>query len=51
MPPRGLPTVIAHQDIEVYLGRYAGLMLYLKEMDENVYGRLCAVCKNVVSVK
>ncbi|KIK07465.1 hypothetical protein K443DRAFT_673379 [Laccaria amethystina LaAM-08-1] len=42
MPPRGLPTVIAHQDIEVYLGRYAGLMLYLKEMDENVYGRLCA---------
>lgn len=42
IPPRGLPTVVAHQEIEVYLGRYAGLMLYLKEMDENVYGRLCA---------
>ncbi|KAJ6509372.1 exocyst complex component Sec3-domain-containing protein [Mycena vitilis] len=38
----GKPTVIMHQDIEQYLGRYAGLMLYLKEMDEKVYAKLCA---------
>jgi hypothetical protein len=37
------PTIIQHQDIEEYLGRYCGLMLYLKEMDEAIYGRLCAV--------
>ncbi|KXN85680.1 Exocyst complex component 1 [Leucoagaricus sp. SymC.cos] len=36
------PVIIQHQDIEEYLGRYCGLMLYLKEMDEAVYGRLCA---------
>lgn len=40
---RGRPTLISHQDVEDYLGRYAGLMLYLKEMDESVYGKLCAV--------
>lgn len=36
------PLVAQHQTIEAYLGRYAGLMLYLKEMDESIYGRLCA---------
>ncbi|KAL0578603.1 hypothetical protein V5O48_003394 [Marasmius crinis-equi] len=36
------PTMIPHEDLETYLGRYSGLMLYLKEMDESVYGRLCA---------
>lgn len=40
---RSRPTIIQHRDIETYLGRYAGLMLYLKEMDEKVYGKLCAV--------
>ncbi|KAJ6627091.1 exocyst complex component sec3 subunit [Mycena sp. CBHHK59/15] len=39
---RSRPTVIMHQDIEQYLGRYAGLMLYLKELDEKVYAKLCA---------
>lgn len=29
--------------MESYLGRYAGLLLYLKEMDETVYSKLCAV--------
>lgn len=29
--------------METYLGRYAGLILYLKEMDEGVYSKLCAV--------
>lgn len=42
---RGRPTIIPHQALEAYLGRYAGLMLYLKEMDESVYGRLCAVSR------
>ncbi|XP_006453994.1 hypothetical protein AGABI2DRAFT_61670 [Agaricus bisporus var. bisporus H97] len=42
-PKRGSrQTIIQHQDIEEYLGRYCGLMLYVKEMDEAVYGRLCA---------
>ncbi|KAF8973564.1 exocyst complex component Sec3-domain-containing protein [Flammula alnicola] len=36
------PTAIPHTDLEAYLGRYAGLMLYLREMDENVYSKLCA---------
>ncbi|KAJ7487422.1 exocyst complex component Sec3-domain-containing protein [Mycena galericulata] len=39
---RGRPRIVLHQDIEQYLGRYAGLMLYLKEMDEKVYAKLCA---------
>ncbi|KAF9015545.1 exocyst complex component, sec3 subunit [Cyathus striatus] len=38
----GRLVIVQHQDIETYLGRYAGLMLYLKEMDESIYGRLCA---------
>lgn len=32
-----------HKQLEQYLGRYGGLMLYLKEMDEATYGKLCAV--------
>jgi len=33
-----------HKTLEKYLGRYSGLILYLKEMDEAVYAKLCAVC-------
>lgn len=40
---RGQPTAVAHNSLEEYLGRYAGLMLFLKEMDEPVYAKLCAV--------
>lgn len=40
----GKPRLLPHKDLEVYLGRYSGLMTYLKEMDEKVYGKLCAVC-------
>ncbi|THV06009.1 exocyst complex component sec3 subunit [Dendrothele bispora CBS 962.96] len=36
------PTIVPHSEWETYLGRYSGLMLYLKEMDEGVYGKLCA---------
>ncbi|KAG7450696.1 uncharacterized protein BT62DRAFT_927969 [Guyanagaster necrorhizus] len=39
---RGRPTIKPHTDLENYLGRYSGLMLYLKEMDEAVYAKLCA---------
>jgi hypothetical protein len=39
---KGRPTILNHLDMEQYLGRYAGLMLYLKEMDEGVYAKLCA---------
>jgi len=45
----GRPGVVNHQDKEQYLGRYAGLMLYLKEMDEGVYGKLCAVRHSFVT--
>ncbi|KAF4605051.1 hypothetical protein EYR40_003834 [Pleurotus pulmonarius] len=38
---RGRPTLLPHKSMEDYLGRYAGLMLYLKEMDEIMYGKLC----------
>jgi exocyst complex component 1 len=40
---KGRPSILNHIDMEQYLGRYAGLMLYLKEMDEGVYAKLCAV--------
>jgi len=40
---RGRLSLIKHDDMEGYLGRYAGLMLYLKEMDEGLYAKLCAV--------
>ena len=33
-----------HKTLEKYLGRYSGLILYLKEMDEGLYAKLCAVC-------
>jgi hypothetical protein len=35
--------IAQHQGMESYLGRYAGLILYLKEMDESIYAKLCAV--------
>jgi len=35
--------VISHSDLEKYLGRYSGLMLYLREMDESAYGKICGV--------
>jgi hypothetical protein len=41
--PRGRPVVIGHQEMEAFLGRYSGLLLYLREMDEPMYARLCGV--------
>lgn len=40
---RGRPKLKLHTELETYLGRYSGLMLYLKEMDEGVYEKLCVV--------
>jgi hypothetical protein len=40
---RRRPVIANHQSMESYLGRYAGLLLYLKEMDEAVYSKFCAV--------
>lgn len=39
----GKPMIVPHTEFEEYAGRYSGLLLYLKEMDEAVYGKLCAV--------
>lgn len=41
-------TIKEHKDVEVYLGRYSGLILYLKEMDEVSYAKLCAVRATLV---
>jgi hypothetical protein len=40
---RGRLVVIGHQKVEVFLGRHSGLLLYLREMDEPMYTRLCGV--------
>jgi len=40
---RARPSLKSHEELERYLGRYAGLVLYLKEMDESLYAKLCAV--------
>lgn len=37
-------SMVEHKTLEKYLGRYSGLILFLKEMDEAVYAKLCAVC-------
>ncbi|KAH9937263.1 exocyst complex component Sec3-domain-containing protein [Fomitopsis serialis] len=40
--PQGRPSLMNHRTMEIYLGRYSGLLLYLKDMDEGVYAKLCA---------
>lgn len=45
---RGRFTLLDRKEMENYLGRYSGLILYLKEMDEGAYARLCAVCAPLV---
>ena len=36
-------VLLDHGPIETYLGRYVGLILYMKEMDESKYSKVCAV--------
>ena len=42
-PMRGRVTIKDHRNFESYLERYRGLLLYLKEMDESAYAKICAV--------
>ncbi|CAL1695070.1 unnamed protein product [Somion occarium] len=39
---RGRPSLQDHLELEKILGRYSGLMLYLKELDESIYAKICA---------
>lgn len=48
-PSRGRPVIKSHQGMEAYLGRYAGLLLYLKEMDESIYSRFCGAYFSTIS--
>ncbi|KAF9479714.1 exocyst complex component, sec3 subunit [Pholiota conissans] len=41
-PPGPRPTALLHDELEAYLSRYIGLLLYMREMDENIYSKLCA---------
>ncbi len=40
---RNRREIKSHKDLESHLDRYSGLILYMKEMDESTYGKLCAV--------
>lgn len=37
-------SIVDHKALEKYLGKYSGLILYLREMDEATYAKICAVC-------
>ncbi|KAH9969098.1 exocyst complex component Sec3-domain-containing protein [Russula dissimulans] len=39
---RGRSEIKNHKDLESHLDRYSGLILYMKEMNEVAYGKLCA---------
>ncbi|PCH33938.1 hypothetical protein WOLCODRAFT_135407 [Wolfiporia cocos MD-104 SS10] len=39
---KGRPSLKDHSKMEDYLSRYSGLILYVKEMDEGIYAKLCA---------
>ncbi|CAE6460065.1 unnamed protein product [Rhizoctonia solani] len=41
---RTQPTLHPHTPMEKYLNKYSGLILYLREMDESRYSKVCAVC-------
>lgn len=42
---RRSPILRPHKELEDYLGKYCGLMLYLREMDEDKYAKICAVSR------
>lgn len=39
--PQSRSEFVSHRELEDHLGRYSGLILYLKEMDESIYAKLC----------
>jgi exocyst complex component 1 len=44
----GGSQIKSHKDLENHLDRYGGLVLYMREMDEVTYGKLCAVRVSVL---
>jgi hypothetical protein len=36
--------------MEAFIGRYSGLVLYTREMDENAYSKICAVRFDLISL-
>ncbi|KAG9013462.1 hypothetical protein FRB94_002536 [Tulasnella sp. JGI-2019a] len=38
---KGQSGLRPHKELEEYLGKYCGLMLYLREMDEDRYSKIC----------
>lgn len=34
----------SHSEMEAYIARYGGLVLYTRDMDEKAYAKICAVC-------
>jgi hypothetical protein len=46
----GRPEIKSHKDLENHLDRYSGLVLYMKEMDEVTYGKLCAAYFSAASL-
>lgn len=45
---KGRLVIRDHKPMEIYLGRYCGLMLYMKEMDETKYSKICAVSSSSI---
>ncbi|KAF8330358.1 exocyst complex component Sec3-domain-containing protein [Cantharellus anzutake] len=43
------PTLPSHEKMELYIGRYSGLILYMREMDETKYSKVCATYYSVSS--
>ena len=48
---RGRVSLKDHRNFETYLERYHGLLLYLKEMDETAYAKICAVSTRLVGYR
>jgi len=43
------PSLPSHSEMEAFIGRYSGFVLYTREMDENAYSKICAVRLDLVS--
>ncbi|GAA94093.1 uncharacterized protein L969DRAFT_93478 [Mixia osmundae IAM 14324] len=43
------PKLLPHTQLEAYLGRYCGLMLFVKEIDDQRYSQICASYFTAVS--
>jgi hypothetical protein len=37
------PTLPSHENMEAFIRRYSGLVLYTREMDETKYAKICGV--------